>query len=111
MKQIDGENIKKVDKQFIKELSLKMINPFYFSDRASQFGFNITLDSHHITHSKLKTTNQPYCTELQIETIYILINVKRRWLLFLLIYKINLNLNIKQYFQRNLIYKMKIIRY
>ena len=36
------------DKQLNKELAKKMNNPYYFTDRALQVGFNIYLDSHYL---------------------------------------------------------------
>ena len=36
--------------QIKKELAKKMINPYYFTDRALRVGFYITLENHHINH-------------------------------------------------------------
>ena len=44
-----------------------MINPYYFTDRALQLGFNTNLDSHQINHTKSKLTIQRNCKETEIE--------------------------------------------
>ena len=54
-----------------RELDEKMINPYYFTVRSLQVGFNITLDSHHINHSKSKLTIRPNFSESEIELRYI----------------------------------------
>ena len=51
MKRKARDKIKLDGKQLNKELALKMINPYYFSDRVLQVGFIVTLESHHINHS------------------------------------------------------------
>ena len=61
------ENIKLDDKQLNKELAKKMINPAYFTDRALQVGFNITLESHHINHAISKLIVKPNYLEFGIE--------------------------------------------
>ena len=47
------------DKQLNKELSKKMINPHYFTDRNLKVGFNTTLENHHINHPNSKLTITP----------------------------------------------------
>ena len=46
LQQIARDNIKLDDKQLNKKLGYNMNNPYYFTDRALQVGFNITLESH-----------------------------------------------------------------
>ena len=50
-----------------KELAKKMINPYYFTDRASRVGFNFTLESHHINHANSKFSIKPSYPEIGIE--------------------------------------------
>ena len=57
-----------------KELAKKMIISYYFTDRALRVGFKITLDSHHINHTKL-TIKQNYL-ESGVETRYLKKNLK-----------------------------------
>ena len=64
-------NIKLYDKQLNKELAKKMINPYYFTDRALKVGFKIILDSHHINHANSKLTIIPNYPEFGIEVRYI----------------------------------------
>ena len=71
LKQLARNNIKLDDKQLNKELSKKMINPYYFTDRNLQVGFKINLDSHHINHANSKLTITPNFKEFGIETRYI----------------------------------------
>ena len=44
-----------------------MRNPFYFTDRAMQVGFIITLDSHHSNHANSKLTINPKYLEFGTE--------------------------------------------
>ena len=69
MRQIARENIKIHDKQLNKEQLKKMINPYYFPQRATQIGFNIALDSHHINHASSMLTNKSKF--FKIETRYV----------------------------------------
>ena len=64
------ENIKLDDKQLNKDLANRMLNPYYFFDRASQFGFNISLDSHHINHANSKIVIRPNYPEFGIDVRY-----------------------------------------
>ena len=50
-KQKTREDFETDDKKINKELSKKMINLYYFTDRALQVRFNITLDSRRIKHA------------------------------------------------------------
>ena len=52
LKQVARGNGKIDDRQLNKEVAKKMINPYCFTDRALQVGFNINLDSHHINHAQ-----------------------------------------------------------
>ena len=52
-------------------LAKKIINQYYFTDRAIQVGFNISLDIHHISHSNYKLSIQPIFPEFAIEPQYI----------------------------------------
>ena len=56
LQEIARDNIKLDDNQLNKELAKRIKNPYFFTDRALQVGFNITLDSHHINHVHSKTT-------------------------------------------------------
>ena len=71
LKHIARNNIKLDDKQLIKELARKMINPYYFTDRNFRVGFKIDLDSHHINHLNSKLTITPNYPEFGIEVRYI----------------------------------------
>ena len=59
LKQIARENIKRYEKQLNKELAKIRINPYYFTDRALQVGFTITLESHYINHAISKIVIKP----------------------------------------------------
>ena len=71
LKQITRENIRLDDKQLNKELARKMINPYYFTNRALQVAFNINLDSHYINHANSKITITPNFPEFDIKLRYI----------------------------------------
>ena len=71
LKQIARDNIRLDDKQLNKELAKKMINPYYFTDRALQVGFKINLDSHNLHHANSKLTIIPNYPEFGIEVRYI----------------------------------------
>ena len=71
LKQIAMENIKLDDKQLIKELAKKMINPYYFTDRNLKVGFKINLDSHDINHANSKLSITLKYPEFGIEIRYI----------------------------------------
>ena len=47
-----------------------MLNPYYFTDRALKFGFNFTLESHHINHANSKLIVKPNYPEFGIEVRY-----------------------------------------
>ena len=70
LKQIAMENIKLDDSQLNKQLAEKMINPYYFTDRAMRVGFNITLESHHFNHAISKIIKKPNYPEIGIEVRY-----------------------------------------
>ena len=71
LKQIARDNIRLDDKQLNRELAKKMINPYYFTDRALQVGFKINLDSHNLHHANSKLTIIPNYPEFGIEVRYI----------------------------------------
>ena len=71
LKQTTRDTIEIDDKQLNKELAKKMIIPYYFTDRAIQVGFNITLESHHINHANSKIKSKPNYTEFGTELRYI----------------------------------------
>ena len=60
-----------MNKHINKEIARKMINPYYFADRALQVGFSINLDSHHINHINSKTIIKPNFPEFGIELRYV----------------------------------------
>ena len=71
LRQIARDNIRLDDKQLNKELARRMLNPYYFTDRALQVGFKINLDNHHISHANSKLTILPNYPEFGIEVRYI----------------------------------------
>ena len=71
LRQLARDNIRLDSRQLNGELAKKMINPYYFTDRAVQVGFKINLDSHHINHANSKITILPNYTEFGIEVRYI----------------------------------------
>ena len=70
-RQITRDNIKLDEKQLNKELAKKMISPYYFTDRALQVQYNITLESHHINHAKSILIVKPNSPESGAEIRYI----------------------------------------
>ena len=76
LRQIARDIIKKDDKQLNKQLAGKMINPYYFTDRAVQVGFTITLESRHINHAISEITVKPKYPEFGIEVRYVNKNFK-----------------------------------
>ena len=71
LKQIARNNIKLDDKQLNKEIAKKMLNPYYFTDRALQIGFKINLDCHNLHHANSKLTIIANYPEFGIEFRYI----------------------------------------
>ena len=71
LKQLARDSITLDDKQLNGELASRMINPYYFTDRALQVRFKINLDSHHINHAISKLTVIPNYPEFGIEVRYI----------------------------------------
>ena len=65
------ENVILDDKQLNKELVKKMINTYYFTDRALRVGFNITLESHHFNHANSNLIVKPNYPEFVIEFRFI----------------------------------------
>ena len=74
--QIARDDIKLDDKQLNKELSEKMLKPYYFTDRNLKVGFNITLESHLFNHAKSRKIVTPNYPEFRIEIRYINIIIK-----------------------------------
>ena len=71
LRQLARDNIRLDDRQLKGELARRMINPYYFTDRALQVGFKINLDSHQINHANSKLTILPNYPEFRIEVRYI----------------------------------------
>ena len=71
LKQFSVDNVRLYDKQLNKEIVKKMLNLYYFTDRALRVGFNIILDSHHINQANSKLTINPNYPEFVIEVRYI----------------------------------------
>ena len=67
LRQLARYNIGLDDRQLNGELARRMLNPYYFTDRALQVGFEINLDSHHIIHANSKLTIIPNYPEFGIE--------------------------------------------
>ena len=70
LKQIARDNFKLDDKQLKKELAKKMINPYYFTDKALKVGFKINLDTQYINHASSKLIITPIFSEHGIEVRY-----------------------------------------
>ena len=71
LRQLARDNIKLDDRQLNGELARRMINPYYFTDRALRVRFKNNLDSHHIYHAKSKLTITPNYHEFGIEVHFI----------------------------------------
>ena len=71
LKQLARNNIKLDEKHLNEELATKVINPYYFTDRNLQVGFNITLESHHINHANSNLMIKPNYPQFGIEVRYI----------------------------------------
>ena len=71
LRHLARDNFRLDDRQLNKELAMKMINPYYFANRALQVTFKINLDSHHINHANSKLTITPNFPEFGIELRYI----------------------------------------
>ena len=71
IKQLAPDKTRLDDRQLNVELARRMINPYYFTDRALQVGFKINLDNHHINHTNSKLTIKPNYHEFGIEVRYI----------------------------------------
>ena len=71
LKQLARNNIKLDDKQLNKELTKKMINPYYFTHRNLKVGFKNNVDSHNLRHTNSKLTIIPNHLEFGIEIRYI----------------------------------------
>ena len=71
LKQLARNNIKLDDKQLNKELAIKVLNPYYLTDRNLKVGFKINLESHNLHHTNSKLTITPYHPEFGIEFRYV----------------------------------------
>ena len=110
LRQLARDNFRLDDRQLNKELAKKMINPYYFTNRALQVAFKINLDSHHTNPANSKLTITPNFPEFGIELRYI--NKVMKELAMIYARLINqYKFKHKQYFQQDLISKMKIINY
>ena len=69
LKQIARDNIRLDDRQLNGEIARRMLNPYYFTDRALQVGFKINLDSHNLHHTNSKITITPNHPEIGIEIL------------------------------------------
>ena len=65
------ENKKMNDKELDKESAQRMINPYYFTNRDLQIGFNISLQSHNFNRAFSILTFTPDLPEFGIEFRYI----------------------------------------
>ena len=111
LKQLARNNIRLDDKQLNKELAKKMLNPYYFIDENLKVGFKINLDSHNLHHTNSKLTIIPNHPEFGIEVRYINKIMKELAVIYARLINQYIYSNIKQYFQQDLIGRMKIIKY
>ena len=65
------DKIKFDHEQVSKEVPEAMINPYYFTDRELEVGFNIALDNHHINHSNSKPTIKPNYSDFGTDKTYV----------------------------------------
>ena len=70
LRQLARDIIRLDNRQLNKELAKKIINPYYFTNRALQVAFKINIDSHHINHANSKLTITPNFPEFGIELRY-----------------------------------------
>ena len=66
LKEVARKYIKINDIILDKERAKKMINPYYFTDRALQVDFDIELDTHHTTYASFIVNNKPKIPEFGI---------------------------------------------
>ena len=69
MRNSKRKNIKIDDEQRNKELPKKMVNPFYFTDRALQVKFKTTLDSHDSRRANSIVTSIPNFSAIEIRYV------------------------------------------
>ena len=67
IRQLARDNFRLDERQLNGELARRMVNPYYFTDRALQVGFKIILESHHNNHADSKLTIPPSYPEFGIE--------------------------------------------
>ena len=87
-----------------------MINPFYFTDRNLKVRFKKTLESHQINHANSKLIIKPNYLEIGIEVHYNIKNIKKLSVIYARL-KNQYKFQHPQYFQQDLINKMRIIKY
>ena len=83
LKQLTIEKIKLDDKHLNKELAEKMIDPYYFTDRALRVGSNNALQCHHKNHAISKLKIKPNYPESVLKYV-ILKKSRKTYLLFML---------------------------
>ena len=110
LKQIAMENVKLDDKPLNKEVAKKMNNPDYLTVRNLKVVFKINLESHHINHANSKKTITHNYPEFGIEVRDIRRIIKELTVIYARL-RININLNIKQFFKQDLINKVKLIKF
>ena len=76
LKQIARGTIRLYDRQLNGELARRMLNPYYFTDRALQVGFKIILRSHNLHHTISEITITPNHPEFGTENRYIIEIIK-----------------------------------
>ena len=87
-----------------------MTNPFYFTDRVLQVGFNITLESLYNNNANSKLTVQPNYPEFGIEVRYINKILKELSVIYARLIN-QYKFKYQTVFQQDLINMRKIIRY
>ena len=86
-----------------------MINPYYFTDRALQVGFNITLERLHIDHANSKLIVKSNYPEFGIEIRYS-IKIMKKLTVYYARLKNQKKFNFETVFSQDLINKMRIIK-
>ena len=110
LRKLARDNIRLDDIQINGDLCKRMLDPYYFTDRALRVGFKNNLYNHHINHANSKITIIPNYSEFGIDFRYIN-KIMKELSMYYARFKNQyiLKYQIKQYFQQDLINKMKII--
>ena len=87
-----------------------MINPYYFTDRVLQVGFNVTLESHHFNHANFRLIIKPNYPEFGIEVRYINKIIKELSVIYARLIN-HYKFKNQTVFQQDLINETKIIKY